>query len=74
MVESPSSVAQKLNTRYGRVTGVIDNIPLLVCGLLPEHGLLDRESVRRLIGVSIDFLPIASVKKHLGEPIGSIKF
>ena len=54
--------------------GVIDNIPLLVCGLLPEHELLDRESVRRLIGVSIDFLPIASVKKHLGEPIGSIKF
>ena len=35
--------------------GVIDNIPLLVCGLLPEHELLDRESVRRLIGVSIDF-------------------
>ena len=55
MVESPSSVAQE--AQYSLlVTGdrVLNNIHSLVCGVVPEHGLLDRESVRRLIEVSSD--------------------
>ena len=40
--------------------GVLYNIPSLVCGVVLEHGLLDgaRESVRRLIEVNSDSLPI----------------
>ena len=47
------SVPQKLNTSYSRRDGS-DNIlvPSPICGLVPEHELLDRESVQRLREVS----------------------
>jgi hypothetical protein len=35
--------------------GVLDDTPLLICGVVPEHELLDGESVLRLIEVSSEF-------------------
>ena len=55
MVEYPSSVAQE--AQYSLLAtgdGMLNNIPSLVCGVVPEYRLLNRESVRRLIEVSSD--------------------
>jgi hypothetical protein len=52
--------------------GMLDDTPSPICGMVLEHGQLNREGVRRLIEVSIEFYA-RFVSTHLGELIGSIK-
>ena len=47
------SVPQKLNTCYSRRDGSNILVPSPICGLVPEHELLDRESVLREVSSEI---------------------
>jgi hypothetical protein len=59
-------------TTIAIVMGMLNNTPSLICGVVPEDGLLDREGIRRLIDVSIEFFA-QLIRTYLGERIGSMK-